>query len=87
MVVLDQGGGFGSKVVVFGHMWLCLGKSGCIRAKVVVFVQSGCLRSKWLLRGKVVVFGHSGCIQARWLYLGKSGCVRAKVVVFGEKSL
>ena len=38
--------------------------------KVVVFRQSGCIRTK------VVVFGPSGCIRAKWLY-------SAKVVVFG----
>ena len=45
-------------------------QSGCIRAKVVVNDQTGCIREKWLY-------------QATWLYSGKSGCTRAKVVVFG----
>ena len=49
--------------------WLYLGKSGCIRAKVVVLQQ----------------IGQSGCIRAKWLNLGKSGCYRAKVVLFGIK--
>ena len=55
---------------VFEQKWLYLGKSGCIRAKVVVFLQSHCNAIK------VVVFGQ------KWLYSGKSGCIRAKNVVF-----
>ena len=39
--------------------WLCSGKSGFIRAKVVV------LRQKWLNSGKLVVFWQSGCIRAK----------------------
>ena len=69
-----------AKVVLFGQMVLfrqsncvrvkCLysGKSCCNRAKVVVFVQIGCLRAKLLSSGDVVVFGQSGCIGAKWLY-------------------
>ena len=48
------------------------GKSGCIRAKVVKFLQ------KWLYSVK------SGCIPAKWSHSGKSGCIRAKVVVIGQ---
>ena len=55
------------KLVVFGQNWLYLGKSGCIRAKVVVFRQGG------FILAKVVIFLQSGCIQSKWLYLGKSG--------------
>ena len=57
------------------------GKTGCIRAKVVVFGQ------KWLYSGIVIVIGQN------WLYSGKSGCNRVKwlhsgkVVVFGQKCL
>ena len=40
-------------MAVFGQKFLYLGKSGCIRAKVVAFGQ------KWLYSGKVVVFGKS----------------------------
>ena len=47
-------------------MYSC--KSGCIRAKVVVFGQDGCFRAK------VVVIGQ------KWLYLRKSESIRAKVV-------
>ena len=38
-------------MVEFGQKLLSLGKSGCIRAKVVLFGQ------KMLFLGKVVVFG------------------------------
>ena len=58
-----------------------LGKSGCIREKVVVFGQ------KWLYSGIVVVFRQSGCILAKvvvfgkmWLYSGKSCCYGAKLL-------
>ena len=52
-------------------------KSGCIRAKVLVFGQ------------KKLFSGENGCIGAKWLYSGKSGSFRVKwfysgkVVVFG----
>ena len=55
------------------------GLGGCISSKVVVFVQSGFIRKKWLYSGKVVVFGQ------KLLYLGKNGCIRVKVVLFGQK--
>ena len=63
-----------------------MGKSGCIRAKAVVFGQ------KWLHSGKVFVFWQSGFIWAKLFYLGKvvvfgtSGCIRTKVVVIGQSS-
>ena len=66
-------------MVVFRQKWLCWGKSGCIRAKVVVFKQIGYIREKWVYSGKVVVFGQ------KWLYSDKSACIRKKVVVFAEK--
>ena len=62
-------------MVLFGQKWLYSEKSGCIRAKQVVFVQSGCY---W---EKVVVFGQ------KWLYWKKSGSIRAKLVVFGQSGL
>ena len=37
VVVFGQKLLYSNKVVVFGQKWLYLGKSGCIRAKVVVF--------------------------------------------------
>ena len=51
-----------------------MGKSGCIRAKVVVLEQ------KWFYSGKVVVVRESGCIRAKMCYSGK-------VVVFEQKLL
>ena len=39
------------KVIVFGQKWLNLGKSGCIRVKMVLFEKT------WLYFGKVDVFG------------------------------
>ena len=60
-----------------------MSKNGCIRAKVVVFGQSGCVlekaavfEKKWLYSGK------SGCIRA---VIRQNGCIRAVVVVFGQK--
>ena len=70
-----------------------MGKSCCIRAKMVVFRQISCNRAKGLYSGKVVVFGQnwllsrkSGCtrdksgyIRAIWLYSVKNVCIREKV--------
>ena len=60
-------------MIVFRQKLLYLGKSGCIRAKVVVFGQ------KWFYSGKLVVFGqklllsgNSGYNRAKWLYSVKS---------------
>ena len=66
------------------------GKSGCIRAKVVVFGQKWlysdeylCIWAKWLYSDK------SGFIWAKWFYCGKvvvfgqNGCIRAKCL-FGK---
>ena len=49
------------------------GKSGSIRAKVIVILQN------WFFLGK------SGCIRAKVVVVVKSGCIWAKVVVFGQK--
>ena len=57
------------------------GLGGCISTKMVVFVQSGFIRKKWLYLGKFFVFGQ------KLLYLGKNGCIRDKVVVFVKKWL
>ena len=87
MVVFRLSCCFRAKVFVFGQRgstlekWLYSGnfffkgKSGCLRAKVVVFEQ------KMLYSGKVVVIGK------KWLFFGQSGCTRAKVVVFGQLCL
>ena len=63
---------YSDKVVVFVQDRLYSGKSGCIRAEVVVFVQKGCIRVEWLYSGKVVVFGK------KWFYSGKKSCIQAK---------
>ena len=61
MVVVGQSSCIWAKVVLFIQNWLYSGKSGSnrakvvllfgqsgsIRAKVVVFGQSGCFRAKW----------------------------------------
>ena len=52
-------------------MYSC--KSGCIRAKVVVFGE------KWLYTGRVVELGQN------LLYSGKVVVFLTKVIVFGEK--
>ena len=45
--------------------WLYSGNNGFIRAKVVVFGQSGCVRVKLLYSGK------SGCIRAKVVVFGQ----------------
>ena len=50
-------------MIVFGQNWLYSGKSGCIRAKVVVFGKRGCI---W---AKVVVLGQK-CIRAKVVLIG-----------------
>ena len=68
-------------------MLLHLGKSGCIRAKVVVFGQKClssckcCIWAKWFYSGK------SACIREKGVVLEQCGCFREKVVVFGQGSL
>ena len=49
-----------------------------MRAKVVVFGQSGCIRVKRCC------IREGGLFWAKWLYSGKSGSMRAKVVIFGK---
>ena len=74
-----------------------LDKSGCIRAKMVLFGQKGCIWEKLFCSGKVmysvkvVVFrqnllylGKSGCIRAKWFYSGKCGCIRDNLEIFGQ---
>ena len=62
-------------MVVFGQKLLYSGKSGCIRAKKVLFGPGFCILAE------VVVFGQN------WLYSSNSGCIKAKVIVFGQKWL
>ena len=91
---------YSGKMVVFGQMFVVFrqklfyfGKSDCIREKVVVFLQKGYIRAKWLYSGKVVVLGKNCCIRAKLFLSGKSCCIReklgysGKMVVFCQKSL
>ena len=66
---------YSSKVVEIGKKWLSSGKSGCIRAKLVVFVQ------------KLLFSRKKDCMRTKLLYSGKSGCIGAKVVALGQKWL
>ena len=59
------------------------GKSGCIKAKVVVFGQVVVLWRNWLYSGNVVVFGQSTCNRTKCVFSNKNGCIREKVIVFG----
>ena len=52
------------------------------RAKVVVFVQSGCIRAKWLYSGKVFVFGQNGCVRAKVVVLRQRFLYSCNMVVF-----
>ena len=63
---------------LYSGKWLYWGKSGCIRAKVAVYLQSGFNVANGLYSGK------NGCYQAKRFYSGKSGCIQAKLVVFGQ---
>ena len=45
-----QSGSIRAKVVLFGEI-------DCVRAKMAVFEQNGCIWTRWLYSGKVVVFG------------------------------
>ena len=75
-------------------------ENDCIRVKLVVFGQSGCIRKIWLYSGKVVVFGKSRCIRSKVLVfeqkllywecfveLKKKWLSSGKVVLFGQKWL
>ena len=89
---------YSGSVVVFEQKWLYSHKSGCIGAKVFVFVQNCSIRAKevafgqkWLYLGKLVVFGYkllysrkTGCIRKKWLCSGKSGFNREKKVAFRQ---
>ena len=67
------------------------GKSVCIRARVVVFQQSGYIRIKWLYSGKLVILGQMCSYSGKYVVFGKvvvfgqSGCSLEKVVVIRQK--
>ena len=58
---LDKNVVFGQSGCNLAKMWYS-GKSGCIRGKVDIILQSGFNIAKWLYSGKVIVFGQN------WLY-------------------
>ena len=66
MVVFRQKWLYLCKMVVCGQGGCVRKKSGCIRAKVVVFGQM-CLYS-----GKVVVFGQKYVFERKLMYSGKN---------------
>ena len=70
-------------MVVFGQKWLYSVKVVVFWANIIVFGKSGCIRAKLVVYRNIGVFGQSDCNPQRWLCLGKKGCIRAKVVVFG----
>ena len=76
---------YSGKVVVFGQKWFYSGRSGSTRAKLMLFGQNCCVRTKVVLFGQKWFYsGKSGCIWAKLLYSGKRCCNRAKMVVFGQ---
>ena len=58
-----------------------MGKSGCIRAKMLYSGKVFDFEQKWINSGK------NGCIRAELLHSGKSVCIRAIVVVFAQQWL
>ena len=63
--------------------WLYSGKVCCIRAKGIVFGQSGCICANVVIfRTKVTVFGQKLLYSGNVVVFGQSGCIRAKEVVF-----
>ena len=71
----------GQKLLYSGKSDSIRAKKGCIRAKWLYSVQSGCIPAILLYAGKVVLFGQ------KWFYSGKSGFCRKNMVVFGYKLL
>ena len=62
-------------------------KSCFVGAKVVLFGQSGCIRTKEVVfRQNGLYFGKSGCVRASWLYSGKNWLHSGKIVVIGQKT-
>ena len=52
---------------------------------MVVFEQSGCIRTSGCIQAKVVVFGQGGCIRAKVVVFGQSGFIHGKLVAFSQK--
>ena len=68
-------------MVLIGQKWLYLGKSGFIKAKVVVFEKVVVIGHKWLFSGKVVLIAQKRLYSSKVVEIGK------KVDVFGQKWL
>ena len=62
VIVFGQSG-FNRARRFFPRMCLYLGKSGCIRAKLLYSGKIGCIWAKCCIRTKVVVFGQSVYIR------------------------
>ena len=75
-MVFKLGGCILARLLYSGSL-LCSGKSGCIRAEVVI-MQNGCIGAK------AFVIGQSVCVWAAVVVFGQSGCIRAKVVVLRQ---
>ena len=62
---------FGQKWLNSGKSGYLL-QSGCILVKWFYSRKSGCLRAKVVVFGQKLLYsGKSGCIRAEWLYSGK----------------
>ena len=96
VVVLEQNGCNGPKIVVFGQKWLYLGKV-VVSLKVIVFwqkwyrAQGVVFGQERFYSGKVVIFVQNRLysvkvvvLMQKLLYLGISGCIRGKMVVFEQ---
>ena len=77
-------------MVVFGQSgsicawWLYFGKSGFIRANMVVFGQIWLYLGKYgWIWAKVVVFGQN-LYSGKLVVFGEKCCIREKVLVFGQ---
>ena len=66
---------------MIGQKWLYSKKSGCTRAKVFAFGQSGLIRINWLYSVKIVVF------RQKWFYLGNKVVFGKKMVLIGQSGI
>ena len=73
---------------VFGQMWLYSGKVVVFWEKEVVFGKSGCIRANVVVFGKMRKYSCKVVIfRQKWLSLGKSVFILAKMVLFEKKWL
>ena len=78
-------------MVVFGQKMFYSGRSGSIRAKLMLFGQSCCISAtvvlfakKWLYSGKSSSIRAISCIWEKIVVFGQGGCMLEKVFVFGQ---